>query len=38
MRNVGWVQGGRRKSADEDKTLSSLRFQPGDFLDVALAQ
>lgn len=38
MRKVGWVYSNRRKSADEDKTLASLRFEPGDFLDIALLQ
>ncbi|GAB9465577.1 hypothetical protein Gpo141_00002982 [Globisporangium polare] len=36
MRKVGWVNSSRRKTGDEEKTLASLRFQPGDFLDVAL--
>lgn len=36
MRKVGWVNSSRRKTGDEDKTLAHLRFQPGDFLDVAL--
>lgn len=36
MRTIGWVNSSRRKTGDEDTTLASLRFQPGDFLDVAL--
>ncbi|TMW69370.1 hypothetical protein Poli38472_001526 [Pythium oligandrum] len=36
MRKAGWVNANRRKTPDEDKTLESLRFQPGDFLDIAL--
>ncbi|DBA02043.1 TPA: hypothetical protein N0F65_000290, partial [Lagenidium giganteum] len=38
MRKVGWVFSNRRKSPDEEKTLTSLGFQPGDFLDIALLQ
>uniref|UniRef100_K3WSX0 Histone deacetylase complex subunit SAP18 n=1 Tax=Globisporangium ultimum (strain ATCC 200006 / CBS 805.95 / DAOM BR144) TaxID=431595 RepID=K3WSX0_GLOUD len=35
MRKVGWVNSNRRKTGDEDKTLAALRFEPGDYLDVA---
>ncbi|OQR85946.1 hypothetical protein ACHHYP_11165 [Achlya hypogyna] len=35
LRKAGAV-GGRKLSADEDKTLASFGFQNGDFLDVAM--
>jgi histone deacetylase complex subunit SAP18 len=35
MKQVGMVSG-IRKLDDENKTLGSLRFQTGDFLDIAI--
>ncbi|KAJ0407106.1 hypothetical protein ATCC90586_005670 [Pythium insidiosum] len=34
IRKAGWVNANRRRTPDEDKTLDSLHFQAGDFLDV----
>jgi hypothetical protein len=32
------VYANRRKTVEEDKTLDSLRFQSGDYFDVAILQ
>lgn len=37
MRKAGFVHSNRRKhSADGDKTLAAMHFQPGEYLDIAL--
>lgn len=38
MRKVGYVNSSRRRSADDSKTLASVRFHPGDLLDIALVE
>jgi histone deacetylase complex subunit SAP18 len=36
IKKAGIVGGGRKLNGDEDKTLASLGFQNGDYLDVAM--
>ncbi|CAH0479194.1 unnamed protein product [Peronospora belbahrii] len=38
MRKVGYVNSSRRRCADDSKTLASVRFHPGDLLDIALVE
>uniref|UniRef100_A0AAV1TQN0 Histone deacetylase complex subunit SAP18 n=1 Tax=Peronospora matthiolae TaxID=2874970 RepID=A0AAV1TQN0_9STRA len=38
MRKVGFVNSSRRRCADGFKTLASVRFAPGDLLDIALVE
>ncbi|KAF4322614.1 hypothetical protein BBO99_00003759 [Phytophthora kernoviae] len=38
MRKVGFVNSSHRRCADDMKTLASVRFQPGDLLDMALVE
>ncbi|KAG7383302.1 Histone deacetylase complex subunit sap18 [Phytophthora pseudosyringae] len=36
MRKVGYVNSSHRRCADDAKTLASVRFHPGDMVDIAL--
>ncbi|CAH0492007.1 unnamed protein product [Peronospora farinosa] len=38
MRKIGYVNSSRRRCADDHKTLASVRFHPGDLLDIALVE
>lgn len=38
MRKVGYVNSSQRRCADDSKTLDSVRFHPGDLLDIALVE
>ncbi|KAG7389026.1 Histone deacetylase complex subunit sap18 [Phytophthora boehmeriae] len=38
MRKVGFVNSSHRRCADDSKTLASVRFHPGDLLDIALME
>ncbi|CAI5740670.1 unnamed protein product [Peronospora destructor] len=38
MRKIGYVNTNRRRGADDNKTLASVRFHPGDLLDLALVE
>ncbi|CAI5724356.1 unnamed protein product [Hyaloperonospora brassicae] len=38
MRKVGYVNSSRRRCADDNKSLASVRFRPGDLLDIALVE
>ncbi|KAF1772492.1 Sin3 associated polypeptide p18 [Phytophthora cactorum] len=36
MRKVGYVNSSRRRCVDDTKTLASVRFHPGDMVDIAM--
>ncbi|KAI9922724.1 hypothetical protein PsorP6_002357 [Peronosclerospora sorghi] len=38
MRKAGYVNSSLRRCADDNKTLASVRFHPGDLLDIALVE
>ncbi|KAE8906875.1 hypothetical protein PF005_g2330 [Phytophthora fragariae] len=38
MRKVGYVNSSRRRCADDEKTLASVRFHPGDLVDIAMVE
>ncbi|KAL7688207.1 putative Sin3 associated polypeptide p18 [Plasmopara halstedii] len=38
VRKVGYVNSSRRRCVDDTKTLASVRFHPGDMVDIALVE
>ncbi|KAG3106107.1 hypothetical protein PI124_g13195 [Phytophthora idaei] len=38
MRKVGYVNSSRRRCVDDTKTLASVRFHPGDMVDIAMVE